>query len=157
MWWAHSVVVNVWFSRASQCSLALRAEISRIWHNLKQTNAQSARAELPQFSSVKDYKCIYNLWTKDYKYINLQSLVQFSSVQGGIYALGKAHMRSTPSRRSFSIIGFETVPVFVWLTMALPRPFKEDRLALPLSSVVTYVWLRAHPWSSHWDQSSHKQ
>ena len=28
--------------------------------------------------------------------------VQFSSVQGGIYALGKAHMRSTPSLRSVS-------------------------------------------------------
>ena len=27
--------------------------------------------------------------------------VQFSSVQDGIYALGKAHMRSTPSLRSF--------------------------------------------------------
>ena len=26
--------------------------------------------------------------------------VQFSSVQDGIYALGKAHMRSTPSLRS---------------------------------------------------------
>ena len=56
--------------------------------------------------------------------------VQFSSVQDGIYALGKAHMRSTPSLRSFPNVAFETVPMFVWLTMALSRPFKEDRLAL---------------------------
>ena len=55
----------------------------------------------------------------------LRTSVQFSSVQDGIYALGKAHMRSTPS---------ETVPMFVRLTMALSRPFKEERLALPLST-----------------------
>jgi len=60
-------------------------------------------------------------------------LVQFTSVQDGIYALGKAHMRSTPSLRGFPNVAFETVPMFVWLTMALSRPFKEDRLALPLS------------------------
>ena len=30
-----------------------------------------------------------------------QSSVQVSSVQDGIYALGKAHIRSTPSLRSF--------------------------------------------------------
>ena len=57
--------------------------------------------------------------------------VQFCSVQDGIYALGKAHMRSTPSLRSFPNVAFETVPMFVRLTMALSRPFKEDRLALP--------------------------
>ena len=36
-------------------------------------------------------------------------------------------MRS--SLRSFLNVAFETVPMFVWLTMALSRPFKEDRLA----------------------------
>ena len=35
--------------------------------------------------------------------------VQFSSVQDGIYALGKSHMCSTPSFRSFPNVGFETV------------------------------------------------
>ena len=40
-------------------------------------------------------------------------------------------MRSIPSLRSFPNVAFETAPVFVWLTMALSRPFKEDRLALP--------------------------
>jgi len=54
----------------------------------------------------------------------------FSSVQDGIYALGKAHMRSTPSLRSFPNLAFETVPVFNWLTMALSCPFKEDCPAL---------------------------
>ena len=39
--------------------------------------------------------------------------VQFSSVQDGIYALGKAHMRSTPSLSSFPKVAFETVPMFV--------------------------------------------
>ena len=62
------------------------------------------------------------------------SLFQFSSVQDGIYALGKAHMRSTPSLRSFPNVAFETVPVFLWLTMALSRPFKEDRRPLSLST-----------------------
>ena len=35
---------------------------------------------------------------------------QFSSVQDGIYALGKAHMRSTPSLRNVPNFAFETVP-----------------------------------------------
>ena len=39
--------------------------------------------------------------------------VQFSSVQDGIYALGKAHIRSTPSLRSFPNVAFEAVPLFV--------------------------------------------
>ena len=37
-----------------------------------------------------------------------------SSVQDGIYAIGKAHMRSIPSLRSFPNVAFETVPMFVW-------------------------------------------
>ena len=42
----------------------------------------------------------------------LTSTVQLNSVQDGIYALGKAHMRSTPSLGSFSPnFAFETVPV----------------------------------------------
>ena len=57
-----------------------------------------------------------------------------SSVQGGIYALGKAHIRSTPCLRSFPNVVFQTVPMFVLLAMALSRPFKEDLLALPLST-----------------------
>ena len=39
----------------------------------------------------------------------LVSKAQFSSVQGGIYALGKAHMRSTPSLGSFPNVAFETL------------------------------------------------
>ena len=58
--------------------------------------------------------------------------VQFSSVEDGIYALGKAHMRSTASLRRFPNVAFETVLMFVWLTMALSCSFKEDRLALPV-------------------------
>ena len=39
--------------------------------------------------------------------------VQFSSVQDGIYALGKAHMCSSLSLRSFPNVTFEMVPMFV--------------------------------------------
>ena len=39
--------------------------------------------------------------------------VQFSSLQDGIPALGKALMRSTPSLRIVSNVAFETVPMFV--------------------------------------------
>ena len=38
---------------------------------------------------------------------------KFSSAQDGIYALGKAYMRSTPSLRSFPDVVFETIPMFV--------------------------------------------
>ena len=59
--------------------------------------------------------------------------VQFSSVQDGIYVLGKKHMHSSLSLRSFPNIAFETVPAFIWLTMALSCSFEEDRL------IVCYV------------------
>ena len=51
---------------------------------------------------------------------------QFSSVQYGIYALGKAHMRSTPSL-SFPNVAFETIPMFISPAMALSRPFIKFR------------------------------
>ena len=41
------------------------------------------------------------------------SSVQFSSVQDGFYAIGKAHMRSTPSLGSFPDVALETVPMLV--------------------------------------------
>ena len=60
----------------------------------------------------------------------------FSSVQNGIHALGNAHtiMRPTPSLRGSPKVAFETIPVFVSLTMVVSHPFKEDCLALPLST-----------------------
>ena len=42
-------------------------------------------------------------------------------------------MRTTPSLRSFPNVAFETVPMLVWLTMVLSRPFKELLLFLRLS------------------------
>ena len=45
--------------------------------------------------------------------ISGHSSVQVSSVQEGIYALGKAHMRSTPSVGGFPNVTFETVLMFV--------------------------------------------
>ena len=47
-----------------------------------------------------------------------------SSVQDGISALGKSYMRSIPSLRSFPSVTFETVPMFVWLTMASLSSFQ---------------------------------
>jgi len=44
---------------------------------------------------------------------------QFSSVQDGIYALGKAHRHSTPSLRSFCKVVLETIQMFLRLTMVL--------------------------------------
>ena len=45
------------------------------------------------------------------------------SVQDGMYALGKAHMGSTPSVRSFPSVAFETVPVFLIDDgLLFPRP-----------------------------------
>ena len=44
----------------------------------------------------------------------------FSSVEGGIYVLGKAHMRSTPSLRSFPNVAFETVPTDQFLGVLRP-------------------------------------
>ena len=59
-----------------------------------------------------------------------------SSVQDGIYALGKANMRSTPSLRRFPNIAFETVPMFVcWHTMALSHLFEDYDMCGP---TVTY-------------------
>ena len=40
----------------------------------------------------------------------VHSSVRFSSVRDGIYALRKAHVRSTPSLRSFPNVPLETVP-----------------------------------------------
>ena len=51
------------------------------------------------------------------------SSVRFSFVQDSIYALGKAHIHSTPSLRSFPNVAFESVLMFVWLTMA-PSSFQ---------------------------------
>ena len=51
---------------------------------------------------------------------------------------GICALRSTPSLKSFPIVAFETVLMFVSLMMALSCPFKEDCLALPLSTPLTY-------------------
>ena len=45
--------------------------------------------------------------------------VQLGSVQDDIYALGKAHMPSSPSLRSFPTVTFEVFTKFVWLATAL--------------------------------------
>ena len=47
---------------------------------------------------------------------------QFTSVQGGIYGLGKTLLRSTASVRIIPTVAGETVAMFVRLTMALYSP-----------------------------------
>ena len=53
------------------------------------------------------------------------SSIQFSSGKDGICALGEAHMCCTSSLIGFPNVAFKTVPMFVSLTMALSRPFKD--------------------------------
>ena len=57
------------------------------------------RDRVPRSSSeVREWAVTFEFWDS-----------QLSSVQDGIYALGKAHMRSKPSLRSFPKVAFETV------------------------------------------------
>ena len=60
------------------------------------------------------------------------TLVQFISVQDGISMHSEKPIIVCALAR-LSEVAFETVPIFVWLTMALSRPFKEDQ-----------EWLQAH-------------
>ena len=85
--------------------------------------------------------------------ISRSNSLLFRLAEDGIYALGKPHMRSVPSLRFFFPVSFETVPMFVWLTMALSRRFKEVCRALSLStlvysrrSMVQCPWLCARRW-----------
>ena len=72
--------------------------------------------------------------------ITIKNFLQnFASVQDGIYKLGKAHMCSTLSLRSFPSVAFEMVPVFVWLTVAFSHPFKEDRPSHASSFQASYM------------------
>ena len=63
-------------------------------------------------------------------------LVQFRSVHFQVVSMHSENPICAPPRLSevSPNVAFETVPMFVWLTMALSRPFKEDRLTLPLST-----------------------
>ena len=95
---------------------------------------------------------------------NWQSL-QFSSVQDGICALGRAHVCFTPYLRHFASVAFETVLMFIWLLMAHSRPLKEDCLVLPLSMPLSsrrsVVWCQS-PFTDHngllpflWEKGKH--
>ena len=103
-------------------------------------NKRKKKHVRPKMSAVPA-KRVYSWWGQQY-YVTCsdkrvtKSLgrAQDSSVQDGICALRKAHMRSTPSLRSFPNVALETVPILVWLTMAISHPPKEDRWALPLSA-----------------------
>ena len=78
-------------------------------HNYAHSVGQCLRQYTHIYGSSKEiYPCTFGQVLRRYIYI-----VQFSSVQDCIYALGKAHMRSTPSLRSFPNVAFETVPMFV--------------------------------------------
>ena len=72
-----------------------------------------------------------------------------SSDQDGISTLGKAHNNYMRSSLLWDIpnVVFEKAPMFVWLTVALSGPFKEDRLALPLLS--TPLSCSQSMWDTH--------
>ena len=75
-----------------------------------------------------------------------ENTIQCTSIQDGFYALRKAHTHSTPALRSFPNVAFEMVPLFLWLTLALSHPFREDCLALPLfTSLSTLHYKRPSP------------
>ena len=68
------------------------------------------------------------------------------SGQDNVFVLGEAHMRSTPSVRSFPSVAFKNCDVdltddgslslsfSLTHTLSLPLPFKKDPRALPLSA-----------------------
>ena len=95
--------------------------------------------------AISIYICYCLLWCGVCLATYLTSLM--SSVQDGIYAFRKAHMHSTLSLGSFVNVTFEMIPVFIWLMMALSRPFKEGHLVFPLSTPLSsrrsLVWC---PW-----------
>ena len=76
-------------------------EIARVWNRPLRLNAKTATA-------IKSTQTTYPTREK------------WKFGKFGICAFRKAHMHSTP------MIAFETVPVFVFLTVSLSRPLKED-------------------------------
>ena len=84
----------------------------------------------PQWRPVGDWAGLFATLKKEKKETNYCS-VQFKMVSLRL----ERPIRAPPlSHRSFRNIAFETVPIFVSLMMALSHPFKEDCLALPLST-----------------------
>ena len=61
-------------------------------------------------------------------------LIQFSSVQAGIYALGKAHMHPNPSLRSFPNVAFKTVSNVRLIDEGPLSPFEERSSGTSLST-----------------------
>ena len=78
--------------------------------------------------SASDKPSIYGLawyWASGSEPLQTFTPRSFSSVEDDMYALGKAHMRSTPSLRRFPNVAFQTVPMFLVHSKAY---FKLDRL-----------------------------
>ena len=73
--------------------------------------SQSHHKATGQSSKVSHFKFLFPSQSVSIERITPTntSAVRFSSAQGGIYALGKAHMRSAPSLGSFPNVAFETV------------------------------------------------
>ena len=75
------------------------------------------------------------------------SLKQFT-VQDGMYLCARDEPVCTlpppPPPSSLNVVlQFQTVPLLVSLTMAVSRPLKEDRLALPLSTLLFSLNIQA--------------
>ena len=78
------------------------------------------------------------------------SSVQFSSVQGGISALGNAHMRSAPFFNRLPKVAFDTVPTLVWLMTALSLPFRVDHRPIPLCTPL--IWGLLEEMRNRWQR-----
>ena len=114
------------------CSGVLTEQRPKTCSNKKQVNSDAPAPSIPPPQSTPLHY--------------YENTLQFTSVQDGIYTHRKAHTHSTPTLRSFPNVVFEMVPMFLWLTMALSHPFREDRLALPLfTSLSTLHYKRPSP------------
>ena len=95
--------------------------------------SQATSGQINTLANDNKYNvCIYLYRSIRWKFAHV--LLLFSSVRDSNCALWKAHMRPIPSLRHFLSVAFETVPMFVWLTMTLSCRFREERPAHPLST-----------------------
>ena len=72
---------------------------------------------------------------------------EFRSVQDGIYALKKKTICTPPHLSVPPNVAFETVPMSVWLTMVLPRPFREHSMTNTQQSSILQALCLAGYWA----------
>jgi len=74
---------------------------------------------------------------------------QFSSVQDGIYALGKAHMRSTASLRRFHNVAFQTVQnIKTYFANGYIQKDQTRSVKRRILLSISHGWFRAVVWQT---------